>query len=306
MRKNAVGDPSTRKVITIENRAMEKTPILIGLAGFYGTSNSFLNRSYMSRDFPSSLERILLSKPNLPFIIALPDTMTSFRGNQYINSPAVGNYEDFIVTDLIPELISRYGKRKIGLFGKSSGGFGSYTLTVRHPEVFDGFIDVSGDAAFEYCYLKDFPKAISLLSRTSVRSFLRKMKTKPNPDNDDLLLHSLIAMSAFYSPNKKSEYGFDLPFDPETGVLNESVWEKWLKLDPARTVSRNIDALKDKTIVLQTGVKDEFAINLGMKQIHLALEREKVVHFYKAYEAGHFGIDFMYEESIPSLVRGLS
>jgi hypothetical protein len=31
---------------------------------------------------------------------------------------------------------------------------------MRHPEVFDGLADHSGDAAFEYCYLPDFPKAL--------------------------------------------------------------------------------------------------------------------------------------------------
>lgn len=304
--KNFLGDPFTRTVNTIECRVNEHSPILIGLAGFYGTGDSFLNRSYTSRDFLSVLSKIASRSTDISFIIVLPDTMTAMRGNQYVNSPAVGMYEDFLTKDLIPELFSRYGKRKLGLFGKSSGGFGSYTLTIRHPEIFDGFIDVSGDAAFEYCYLKDFPKAINVLSKTEVSSFLRKFRRKPNPGNDDLLVNSILAMSAFYSPNLRNKDGFDLPFDPKTSIIDDAVWAKWLEFDPARNVMANIESLKGKSITLQTGMRDEFSTNLGMKQIHLALDKENVAHDYREYEAGHFGIDFMYEHSIPRLIRELA
>lgn len=303
---NPLHDPVTRDVTTIECRVNERSPILIGLAGFYGSGDSFLNRSHTSSDFLSILNKIASRKSETSFIAALPDTITLLRGNQYVNSPAVGKYEDFLIDEVINELFAKYGERKVGLFGKSSGGFGSYSLTIRHPDVIDGFIDVSGDAAFEYCYLKDLPKAINILSKTSVPTFLRKFRRKPNPNSDDLLVNNVIAMSAFYSPNKKSELGYDLPFDPSTTILDSGVWEKWLKFDPARNVTNNLDKIKGKSVSLQTGNRDEFAINLGMKQVHLALDEAKIGHMYREYDAGHFGIDFMYEDSLPRLARDLA
>jgi len=89
-------------------------------------------------------------------MIAIPDSMTSLGGNQFINSEAVGNYEDFIIKDVVGWIKHDFGKRKIGIFGKSSCGFGAYNLTVKNPETFSGFVDVSGDSAFEYCYIKRF------------------------------------------------------------------------------------------------------------------------------------------------------
>jgi len=38
-------------------------------------------------------------------------------------------------------------------------------LGIRHPEIFHTLADHSGDAAFEYKYLPDFPKALMLLEK---------------------------------------------------------------------------------------------------------------------------------------------
>ncbi|MGC8515562.1 MAG: alpha/beta hydrolase-fold protein, partial [Thermoplasmata archaeon] len=149
---NYLGDLASRDILLIAHNFRDKSPILIGLAGFFGSSSSFLNRSYSSQDFISTLERICSSVPESSFMIALPDSMTSLYGNQYINSSYAGNYEDFITKDVVGYLQKTYGKSKLGIFGKSSGGFGAYNLTIRNPRLFSGFVDVSGDSAFEYCY----------------------------------------------------------------------------------------------------------------------------------------------------------
>ncbi len=72
-------------------------------------------------------------------IIINPNFSTKYHVNQYINSPAVGNYEDFIINDLIPQISDMFHTGKVALFGKSSGGFGAYTLAVRHPDIISGF-----------------------------------------------------------------------------------------------------------------------------------------------------------------------
>ncbi len=305
LENNFLKDSATREVTTIGCRVNERSPILIGLAGFYGSGDNFLNRSHTYQDFLTVLNSIASRKSDASFIVALPDTMTSLRGNQHINSPAVGMYEDYLINEVIGELFEKYGERKVGLFGKSSGGFGSYSLAIRHPDVIDGFIDVSGDAAFEYCYMKDFPKTISVLSKTDPEKFLKKFRKNTHPSGDDLLVNNVIAMSAFYSPSKNSKLGFELPFDLETTQMKQDVWNQWLKFDPARNVYKNLKNLEGKSIALQTGSKDEFAINLGMKQLHLALEEGNVDHLYREYDAGHFGIDYFYTDSLPRLAGDL-
>ncbi len=301
---NPLKDPVERQVLVLERDVKESTPALIGLAGFFGSSDSFLNRSYMGHDFLRALNEISRNRSK-SFLIVLPDTMTSYYGNQYTNSSAVGNYEDFIVKDVVNFINRTYGKRKLGIFGKSSGGFGAYNLASTHPEIFDGFVDVSGDSGFEFCYMHEFPSIISKLDTMSPEKFLRNFRAKPHPETIDFGMMNALAMAAFYSPNSRTKLGFDLPFNVRYHTLREDVWERWLALDPLRNLESRLDALSRQKVILQVGTRDEFFINVGMKGMSRLLEKHKVRHEYKEYNEGHFGIDYLYEESLPSLIRAL-
>jgi S-formylglutathione hydrolase FrmB len=302
---NFLNDPVKREITVIEKNVKDSTPALIGLAGFFGSSVSFLNRSYIGHDFLRVLN-VIAEKKSGSFLIVLPDTMTSYFGNQYVNSSAVGNYEDFIVKDVVNFIKEEYGKRKMGIFGKSSGGFGSYTLAAKHPEIFGGFIDVSGDSGFEYCYLKDFPTAISVLGSKTPGQFIEYFRNKPRPDNSEMSVMNTIAMAAFYSPDRSSKIGFQLPFDRKFHTFIDDVWEKWLTFDPLRNVKEFIENLKDEKVILQVGRRDEFSLNIGMKGLSRILDNDKVKHEYREYDEGHFGIEYLYEDSIPSLIKALT
>ncbi len=294
IRNNMLNDDFKRDLIIIENNVKKNTPVLIGLAGFFGSSESFLNRSYTSIDFLSVLN--ILSK-KYSFIVALPDTMTSLHGNQYLNSPAVGNYEDFIVKDILKCIENLYGERDIYIFGKSSGGFGAINLSMKY-DLFSGFIDISGDSYFYYSYINDFPVAYNILSKTNIKDFIDDFNKKYIHSNDELTAMNIIAMSAFYSRNSR----INLPFDLSDGSLNE-YWNDWLKLDPVNTVKDNINNLKNKKIILQTGTKDEFKMYIGMKMISKTLEKNNIEHIYMEYSAGHFNTNHFYLDSMPEILK---
>ncbi|BAB59691.1 TVG0538469 [Thermoplasma volcanium GSS1] len=303
---NPLKDPSKRSIIIIDHSRNDRSPILIGLQGFFGTNRSFMNRYFNKVDFISVLEKIAEKAENDGFIIALPDTMTSLYGNQYINSPAVGNYEDFIVSDVLEYLFKRYGKRPVGLFGKSSGGFGAYTLAVRHPDKISGFVDVAGDSGFEYCYLPDFPAAIKYFRRYGVLEWYTYVKSKMNMSPEDMKVVNVLAMSAFYSPDQEAEMGIGLPFDTRTGLLKYDVWDKWRRLDPAFNISNNIDVLKDMAVFMQVGSRDDFHIDIGMEAMHNFLEKNGIVHFFETYDETHFDLDYLYLKSLPLLIELIS
>ena len=93
-------------------------------------------------------------------IVAAPDCFTRVGGNQYINSPSIGRYEDYLLEEVMPFVSARHAVRAWGVFGKSSGGYGAMVLGMRHPEAFRALADHSGDACFELCYLPDFGPAL--------------------------------------------------------------------------------------------------------------------------------------------------
>ncbi len=296
LKNNALKDPYERNIISIENNVNDKTPVMIGLAGFFGTSYSFLNRSYTSLDFLSMLD--IISK-KYGFIILLPDTMTSFHGNQYTNSKVVGNYDDFISIDLIDYIKNLYGNRDIYLFGKSSGGFGSFILNINHPDIFSGFIDISGDSYFEYSYLPDFPVTYKTLKNKNLNDFISEFNGKYLHSNDEITAFNIIAMSAFYSEHEN----IDLPFNMHDGTINNEIWNKWLSMDPVNVIKSKLNNIKNKKIVLQTGFKDEFKIDIGMNILNNYLTENNVKHFFKEYDSGHFNTNHFYLDSLPEILK---
>ena len=75
-----------------------------------------------------------------PMIVVIPDGSSRLGCGQWVDSPVTGNFEQYVVNDVvafadahyrtIPDPLSR------GVFGFSSGGFGAWNLASRNPEVF--------------------------------------------------------------------------------------------------------------------------------------------------------------------------
>jgi enterochelin esterase family protein len=79
----------------------------------------------------------------------LPDCFTIFGGAQYINSSALGRYEDYLLDEIIPYVDANYrtlpDREHRAITGKSSGGYGAMVQAMRHPECFGAMASHSGD-----------------------------------------------------------------------------------------------------------------------------------------------------------------
>lgn len=310
LKGNVLKDPSNREIVLfLPEKIKEDAPLLIGLAGFGGGARSFLNFSPMLYNFPDIVSNLRKNGKLKDAIIAVPDCYTSYGGNQYVNSSAVGMYEDFIIKELVPELKKKYSTGNTGVFGKSSGGFGSYTLAIRHPDVISGFADHSGDAAFEYCYFADIPDTLREFEKAGgVNKWYERFSKAQNKMAKEYMKPiNILAMAAFYSPNPSSEtLGIDFPFDLETGEFIESVWEKWKLVDPARNISHNLDTLsRMKALFLDVGHQDEFNINFGMRIMRNVLEKNNIEHIFEEFDGGHFNISYRYEKTLSYLAEKL-
>lgn len=307
---NPLGDPSEREILVFEpEKLVEGSPLLLGLAGFGGGARSFLNFSPMSLNFTDIVSKLRRNQKLHNAVIAIPDCYTSFGGNQYINAPLVGNYEDFIIRELLPYLKERCNTGYTGVFGKSSGGFGAYSLAIRHPRDIHGFADHSGDAGFEYCYLPDFPDAVREFERTGgpAKWYQDYLKLENRTSTKLMKTINVLAMSAFYTHSKTSgDMGIAFPFDLKTGELLPEIWNKWKELDPAENIAGKLDLLSGmKAVYLDVGTSDEFNINFGMRKMHRILEQNSVEHEFHEFDAGHFNITYRYEKSLEFLAEKL-
>ncbi|MEM0132196.1 alpha/beta hydrolase-fold protein [Acidiplasma sp.] len=301
LKGNYLNDDIDRDVLVFyPDKIVDGAPLLIELAGLNGTPKLH-NR--FSEILNSLYKKNLLGNS----IIINPNFSTKYHVNQYINSPAVGNYEDFIINDLIPQISDMFHTGKVALFGKSSGGFGAYTLAVRHPDIISGFANHFGDSCFEYVYIPDIPIAFKELRNKKLNEYIKEVSLKDDLTDNDIRTLNIIGMSAFYSYNENTDLKLELPFDLETGGFNNDVWQRWLKFDPSKNVDNYISELKKlDAIYLDVGIKDEYSLFIGMNVLHKKMEKYGVNHIFEEFNGGHFGNSKRYEKSLPYLVNRLS
>ncbi|PZN06833.1 MAG: esterase, partial [Bacillota bacterium] len=144
---NPLGDPAERSLWVLvppDHDPATPAPCIWVLTGFTGTGRRLLNYDPWEENLAERLGRLYAEGRIGPVIVALPDCFTYYGGSQYLNSPAVGRYEDYLVRELVPLVEREYRVRGHGLAGKSSGGYGAFVQAVRHPDVFRAFACHSG------------------------------------------------------------------------------------------------------------------------------------------------------------------
>lgn len=316
LKNNPLGDPSEREFPVYlppsYGKSGRRYPVVYLISGFTGKGIMNLNVSYLSENIFERLNRLIESNVMKEMIVVMPDCITKFGGSQFINSAATGKYEDYLIKELVPYIDDKYDtirkNTSRAICGKSSGGYGSVVLAMKHPDVFGLMSSTAGDMYFEYCYLPDFPKFVTEIGQygkghKGVANFVKnEFNFKyPKPKHFHLIINT-IGMASCYSPNLKDEkakgYNFDLPFDINTGKLDARIFYKWLRNDPVRMADRYISNLKSlKLIYLDAGLKDEFNLHIGARIFCNKLKQNKIRYIHEEFNDGHMSIQYRYDRT---------
>ncbi|MEM3670285.1 MAG: alpha/beta hydrolase-fold protein [Thermoprotei archaeon] len=313
LKNNPLRDPYERDVLVYlpagySDSNSEGYVTVFGLVGFGGTGRSLLNWDPFSENIQQRMDRLIAEGKCGPMLLVLLDCFTKMGGNQYINSSATGNYEDYIVTEIVPFIDQNYNVAARAVWGKSSGGYGSIVLGMRHPDVFGALADHSGDSAFEYCYLPDFPKALDAFREAGgTAKWLEHFWSKPNRHSpEDMAPLNTLAMAAHYSPNPEEELGVELPFDLDSGEFRYDVWNRWLEWDPTRMVEKYADNLRKlRLIYIDCGTRDQFNLHWGARILHSKLKKLNIGHYYEEFDDTHSNITYRYDVSLPMIYHAL-
>ena len=312
LRGNPLGDPTRRDVaVYLPPRfdPKKRYAAAYGIVGYTGTGRSLLNVDPLGEDLKHRLDRLIRSGKMGPMIVPMVDCFTRVGGNQYINSSATGRYDDYLVKEVIPFVESKYRVSRRGIWGKSSGGYGSIVHGMLHPDVWSALADHSGDALFEYAYVPDFPKALAAFrERGGPAKWLNWFWRQPVRRKSDMYpVLNTIGMAAHYSPNPRSPHlGIDFPFDLETGAWRPEVWERWRRWDPVHMVERCWRNLRKLRLVyIDCGTKDEWNLIWGARVLHRKLEAHGVRHHYEEFDYGHLDIQYRYDVSLPLMWKAL-
>ena len=250
-----------------------------------------------------------------PAILVFPDCFTALGGSQYLNSPAIGRYEDYLLLELIPWVDERFrtlGAKGRAAFGKSSGGYASLRLSMQNPGLFAAMACHSGDMAFELCYLPDFPAvALELTKCGGIASFLEDFQRGEKKSAKQIEVLNILAMAAAYSPGTGEGKAPDLqlPFDLHDLRLDQEIWQRWLAHDPMVLIEdENCQAaLRSlKLLFMDCGAQDEFRLQFGARRFVKRLGELEIPHSYEEFDDNHRSISYRYDRSLPLLCRALT
>ena len=316
---NLLHDPEERAVAVYlpEGYAAsrEEYPLFVDLVGFTGSGFSHLNWKAFHESLPQRLDRLVGEGCMGPVVLALPDGFTSLGGNQYINSAAMGAWEDFLVDEMLPRLESelrlRRGREHRAVFGKSSGGYGAIVHGLRQADAWAAVACHSGDMAFELVYLTELPKTLNTLAKheRSIQKFLEHVAKTEKLEPDDMHALMMLAMAATYDPDPQAPSGIRLPVDLETCALDAAAWARWKRHDPLELVQKpecqaNLKRLKG--LYIDCGSKDQYHLHFGARALVRRLAELGIEHHYEEFEGNHSDIDYRMDRSLPYLYEALT
>jgi len=316
---NPWNDPTLRDVfVYLPPGYTESTnyPVYWDLAAYTNSGPGHVNWRNHGENIPERLDRLIGTEMMGPVIAVFPDCYTSLGGNQYLNSSGVGQYDDYLLKELIPLVESKYSVRSDAggraVFGKSSGAYGALTQAIRHPEIWGAAACHSGDLDFDLVYRADFPTACNVLARHKydIPRFMRYFWKCKQPGAADFHTLMILCMAASYDPIDpaltKSGLPFRLPFNLKTCELDAEAWARWLQFDPLVMSADKIKSLASlRGLYLDVGNRDQYHIHFGSRRFHQRLLDLGVTHHYDEFDGTHSGIDHRLDISLPWLYRKL-
>ncbi len=343
---NPLGDPHVRKLAVwlppgydqgvargSRGGRGRRYPVLFDLVGFTGSGHAHLNWRPFDENVPERAARLIHEKKMGPCIVVFPDCFTCLGGNQYVNSPAIGRYADYLTRELIPHVDREFrtlaAREHRGCFGKSSGGYGAIIHGMKYAQHWGAIADHSGDAYFDFCYLPDWPRTLNELDRYRkprrrpgrqavrprrgdgtddgrIRRFLEAVWSKEKLNDAEVHTLMELAMAATYDADPRAPCGFRVPFDFDTGELLPRRWAKWLAHDPIRLVGRYARNLRTLAgIYVDCGWRDQYHLHYGARILSRELAAHGIRHTYEEFDDTHSSIDYRMDVSLPFLYRAL-
>lgn len=282
----------------------KKYPLIVYCIGYGGSYEIFFNEEGRFQE-----KRTL--EEDCEAIVVIPNCFTLLGGSKYINSPAMGNHEDYIIKEVIPYVEKNYRTNGIrACVGGSSGGIGSFHLVGKYPGFFQALACFSPDVGFPTIYQKNAQDYIRGMKNFSFepQKFLKEVLKKDFPLKDYLDICYIFCVAAFYTPSPHSPLGFSIPIDSYTGEFDEEIFNQWCIHDPLNNVEKYAASFRKlKYFYLDCGDEDQFLIFPGTRKLHKLLEKHQIKHDYNDYHGDHFKRrGEMMKKTLPHLVKKIT
>jgi len=217
-------------------------------------------------------------------ILVAVDGTTSLGGSYYARSPTTGDFETYVVREIVGAVDARYRTRadaaQRAIAGFSMGGHGAIKLAMKYPGLFSSVGTLSAS-----------PLSIDQ-RRTLYRNALAQKPVARNAEELAALypfdgvwtVASIYAKAGAFSSNPKRPPLFlELPF--QSGRDDDPVWQRWLEEDPLTLLPRHHAALRTlDTLYMDRGSQETI---LGAEAFDRALKTFGIPFRHQVFEGGH-------------------
>ncbi len=297
LKNNPLGDSCRRLNPVLLPKEPGEYSCVFVLSGFTSNGQKNLNFKSYEMSFAEEIDQWTDSNAISKKIYVFIDAWSRWGGSQFINSKGCGNYEDYIVQEVVPGICtelekSEYVIKDSALLGGSSGGYGALHLCSKHPHVFNHCLAIAPDSDFEMSLKPEIYHALpSVLDSGGAFAYFEKIK-RNEINTHHKSFHTVVnvlAMAACYSEIDDQ----NMPILPlkENGDFDTKLWSKWLEHDPVVFLNKRVESLKSlKTIFLSVGIFDQFLLQYGARKIKKIFEENDVEFVYEEFRGNHFDI----------------
>ena len=272
---NLEGNDVDRQVMVVlppsyKTNPNKRYPVVYYLHGFAIDGKNFYNYMHVPEAVAHNAAR------GNEFIVVVPSTLTRMGGSMYSSSVTTGDFRKFIAEDLVQYVDSHYrtiatrGGR--GLAGHSMGGYGTWTIGMSYPQVFDSIWAQSACCVSPRTETVESATAMSAVKIESV-------------DQSGFGMRAGLASAVAWAPNPQNP-PFYVDFPLKDGAVDPLVIAKWANNSPLAMVASHVGALQSfDAIGSDVGTKDGLIRDDTL--IHEELARLGIEHVWQTYEGTH-------------------
>ncbi|MEN8186055.1 MAG: alpha/beta fold hydrolase [Bacteroidota bacterium] len=279
-----------------------KYPVVYLLHGLPFSEKSFIDKQTWDQwidpngpfttypDFPQEgfrkwIDNLIETEQIDPMIIVMPNAASEkgYGFSWYTNSDLNGNFEDYIVNDVVNYIDSRYNtivdRNGRALIGHSQGGYAAFKLGMKHSGKFGVVASHSGLLLLEAFLAGSIPIVLA-----------ENPDGMNGPDQTKFLTSALYSQAAAWSPNLNNPpYMVDLFFEYPSGNIIPNVWIHWVENDPFYMLDfYGGDFGSLNGIYFDVGEQDELGIGQLYHFLTQKLDAMGITYSYEIHDGGHF------------------
>lgn len=305
---NLSGEPADRDVSvylppSYNSQPNRRYPVVYLLHGYTNSDigwfgpegrGSFANGNTMT----AAADRAFANPATKELILVMPNAYTMYQGSMFSDSVTTGDWLAFVAQDLVEYMDSHYRtiatRAGRGLAGHSMGGYGTFRVAAKYPQVFSSIYILSA-----CCLTANLnPNPQSSAGAEAVKSPADGKSAARGPA-------TMLAEAAAWSPNPQNPpFFFDLP--AKDGKLQPAVVAKWVANAPLAMIDQYITSFKTFKIGMDVGDKDGLANS--NRELNRVLTSYGIQTQFEVYDGDHTNhiVDRMEKVVIPFFAKNLS